>query len=186
MLKGTHGHYRQYSSKLLAGGSNPPGRATRISDGYAPFASNRLFLFWLRLEFCHPLVTHVQWLRLAHLVGILLCARSVPPRGALCDHRRRPVHRSMRARPFAGAARPGGAPSPVPPLPPDPKAGQHGPAALFAAAAAPGPFQAPLSCGAGDSQESRDFFGNFPWESGKILRRCSVGGSPSPRTPFDR
>ena len=53
------------------------------------------------------------------------------------------VHRSMRARPFAGAARPGGALPPVPPLPPDPKAGQHGPAALFAAAAAPGPFQAP-------------------------------------------
>ena len=170
----------------MAGGSNPPGRATRISDGYAPFASNRLFLSWLRLEFCHPLVTHVQWLRLAHLVGILLCARSFPPRGALCDHRRHLVHRSMRARPFAGAARPGGAPSPVPPLPPAPKAGQHGPAALFAAAAAPGPFPAPLSCGAGDSQESRDFFGNFPWESGKILRRCSVGGSPSPRTPFDR
>lgn len=139
------------SSKLLAVGSNPPGRATRISDGYAPFASNRLFLFWLRLEFCHPLVTHVQWLRLAHLVGILLCARSFPPRGALCDHRRHLVHRSMRARPFAGAARPGGALPPVPPLPPDPKASQHGPAALFAAAAAPGPFQAPLSCGAVDS-----------------------------------
>lgn len=112
--------------------------------------------------------------------------RSFLPRGALCAHRRHPVHRSMRARPFAGAARPGGAPSPGPPLPPAPKAGQHGPAALFAAAAAPGPFPAPLSCGAGDSQESRDFFGNFPWESGKILRRCSVGGSPSPRMPFDR
>ena len=102
----------------MAGGSNPPGRATRISDGYAPFASNRLFLFWLRLEFCHPLVTHVQWLRLAHLVGILLCARSFPPRGALCDHRRHLVHRSMRARPFAGAARPGERfpPSPLSPL----------------------------------------------------------------------
>ena len=37
---------------------------------------------------------------LPYLVGIFLCARSFPPRGAPCDHRRRPVHRSMRARPF--------------------------------------------------------------------------------------
>ena len=165
-------HVRAFSFLGLCARNSLTFAALRPGDGLGPR--------------CQYYRSPSQWLCPASLVGIFLCARSFPPRGAPCDHRRRPVHRSMRARPFAGAARPGGAPFPVPPLPPAPKAGQHGPAALFAAAAAPGPSSPPTLAGSVDSQESRDFFGNFPWESGKILRRCSVGGSPSPRTPFDR
>ena len=101
----------------MAGGSNPPGRATRKSDGYALFVCNRLFLFSPHFWECHPPVTHVQGLCPALLVGIFLCARSSLPRGALCDYRRRPVRRSMRARPFAGGAAQGER-LPLPPSPP--------------------------------------------------------------------
>ena len=61
MLKGTHGHYRQYSSKLLAGGSNPPGRAMELSGGYMharvyPLFLSRItevdILLWLTSRLC--------------------------------------------------------------------------------------------------------------------------------------
>ena len=166
-------HFSNYyqPSKLLVGGSNPPGRARRKSDGYVLFVRDRLFLCAAFFQFCHPSVTQGRRLPLD---GIWLGARISSYADGLCAFRKIRIRRSMRARPSAGASPLREAPVRPPPHPLAAKADQHGPAP---SAAMPGPFHPPLARGALRPQESRDFLGNFSWEFGKGLRRCRAAGA---------